>query len=113
MKINELYGTLDKKKSAPKFNIFYDFKPHDSEKPILFALGMYSLDFDKKDTKYGFDLKLWIIFPHNIWKLSFVILNQQSNFYYFFLPTCCYVHWDYNLIDSTKNVVKFFLYFLL
>ena len=49
MTINELYGTLGEKnkQSAPEFNIFYDFKPHDSEEPILFALGMYSLDFDK------------------------------------------------------------------
>lgn len=55
MTINELYGTLGEKnkQSAPEFNIFYDFKPHDSEEPILFALGMYSLDFDKKIQNMG------------------------------------------------------------
>ena len=48
MTINELYGTLGEKNKqmAPEFSIFYDFIPHNSEEPILFALGMYSLNID-------------------------------------------------------------------
>jgi hypothetical protein len=39
----DTYGEIDKK-NAKEFEIFYDFKPHDAEEPILFALGMYSLE---------------------------------------------------------------------
>ena len=48
MKLHELFGSYGSKNKseAPEFAIYYDFKPHDSEEPILFALGMYSLDLD-------------------------------------------------------------------
>lgn len=46
MKLHELFDSFGEKDKddAPELSLYYDFKPHDSEEPILFALGMYSLD---------------------------------------------------------------------
>ena len=46
LKMHELFNTFgeETKAKAPEFCVYYDFKPHDSEEPLLFALGVYSLD---------------------------------------------------------------------